>query len=211
VKKWIIPTKFEIKTMARKPLLTWIGGIVGVFCCLSCNPEPQTAPSSQENPGEEMGYFSINQYIEDQWAIYKGQAFPITQYTYLNGQEDSSYTHALDLPWGDILRPFIESDISDPQWVGQYAFSSFYDDITQTQSYYYEAEDPELFTRRLQIMVDPFSQKIQSLFIETHKNSFWTSRNRKLLYIPLQLIRIQDREDHFVGPSKDFRVEYRFR
>lgn len=108
------------------------------------------------------------------------------------------------------MKPFIDSDIGGGEWVGQYRFSTFYDEITQTQSYYYEAESPDLFTRRLQIMVEPFSQKIQSIFIETQENSFWTSRNKKLLYIPLSLISIQEMESHFIGPPKDFRVEYRF-
>lgn len=195
--------------MSRYKILTRLCSLAVIVCCLSCSSKPEPmAPYGNQERG--LGYFSVNQFIQDQWAIYHGQAFPITRITYLNGEVDSGYTHALALNWGPILQPFIESDISDPDWVGQYTFSHFFDDITQTQNYYYEAKDPDLFTRRLQISVEPFSQKIQSLFIETQETSFWTSRNRKLLYLPLELISIQEEEAHFIGPSKEFRIEFHF-
>lgn len=184
-----------------------LGISILLFALTSCN-----APKAkQEQPvAEGPGYFSVKQFIADQWDIYHGQPFGLQKIVYLDGKTDTSVVSAYDMDWGTLFKTFFETDISDTKYLGRYDFSSFADDATATQNFYYEAKEPELFTRKLQISADDVSHKVRSIYIETAKNGQWSKFSQKLFYIPLKIISVQEFEWAKAGPTKELRVEYRF-
>lgn len=179
--------------------------VIMLFSALSCNKKVESTPA------EENGtYFSIIDFTKDQWETYQGNAFPIVKRVYLNGKDDSTYTNALDVDWASILKVFFETDISDPKFLGQYRFSSFADNTTMTNSYYYEADLDGLYTKKLQIMVDYYTDKIKSIYIEAQKKTRLGVKDVKLFYVPLDIISIQEYESTKTGQKKELRIEYDF-
>ncbi|HRO43212.1 MAG TPA: hypothetical protein PL009_10285 [Flavipsychrobacter sp.] len=151
-------------------------------------------------------YFSIVQFAEDQFHTHWGQPFTFVKTVRKNEKVDSSYVAAKDVDWAKELKPFFESDISNPKFLDQYNFSVLNDDVTVSKTYYYEAKTPELFTRSFQIITDPFTDKVKNIFIETQKDG----RVHKLYYTPLKLIQIQEFDKSLIGGQNNVRVEYRF-
>ncbi len=151
-------------------------------------------------------YFSIIQFADDQFHTFGGQPYTLHKIVTLNGKVDSSLESALTMDWAAVLKPFFASDISDKKYLDRYHFSMFEDDITDTRNFFYEAKDPDLFTKKLQISSDALNNKIQSIYIETEKNG----KVQKLFYKPVKLIQIQEVESSFLGKDKNLKVEYYF-
>lgn len=155
-------------------------------------------------------YFSINQLIDDQIDLYYGQPFTLYRIATLNGKTDSSIVNVDNMDWAAILKAFRGADISDKKYLDHYKFSMFDDDATGNRILIYEALDPKLFTRQLQIIIDPSNLKILSIYIETAKVTTWRSRKQRLLYMPLKIIQVQEDEKTLVGEPRNLKVDYRF-
>lgn len=151
-------------------------------------------------------YFSITQFTVDQFHTFGGQPYTLHKVVTLNGKTDSSFESAFSMDWASVLKPFLASDISDKKYLDRYNFTLFEDDITDTRNFFYEAKDPKLFTKKLQISSDALNNKIQSIYIETEKNG----KVQKLFYKPVKLIQIQEFESSFLGKDKNLKVEYYF-
>ena len=151
-------------------------------------------------------YFSITQFAMDQFRTFGGQPYSLQKVVTLNGKVDSSFESALTMDWAAVIKPFLESDISDKKYLDQYNFSMFEDNATDTRNFFYESKDPKLFTKKLQISSDAINNKIQSIYIETEKNG----KVQKLFYAPVKLIQIQEFESSLLGKDKDLKVEYYF-
>ena len=185
----------------------WLSAML-LFTVVSCKPSTPAVKNDITNSGGT--YFSIKQFIQDQWSLYHGQPFGLRKIVYLNGRVDSTMVSAYDLDWAPIFRVFIESDISDRKFLGKYDFSSFPDDATETNNFFYEAKDDKLYTRKLQISADNVSSKVRSIYIETQKKGKWSSRTQKLFYMPVKIISIQEYEKSGPGTARELRIEYRF-
>lgn len=185
----------------------FILNLLSIACAIlflgACQQEEKKQAEEQETG---PGYFSIKEFAADQFGTFWGQPFTLQKIIHLNGKTDTLYKDAYNMEWGEILKLFFETDISAPEFLGKYQFSDFEDNITQTRNFYYEAIDPKLFTQKLQIMVDPFSLKIKSIYIETSSEQ----KQGKLLYIPLKTIQIQEYSNSFTAGEKTLQIEYRF-
>lgn len=171
----------------------------------ACKTKEDTTVSSN---GE--GYFSIVQFAQDQWDTFHGQPYNLSKKVYFNGAVDSSLVIATDMEWSPILKVFFETDISDPKYVGKYKFSSFKDRTTTSNNFYYEAKDPKVYTKKLHITVDYFTDRITSIFIEAERDTRLGTKNVKLFYTPMETISIQEKETSKTGEEKDLRIVYEF-
>jgi hypothetical protein len=156
-------------------------------------------------------YFSIVQFALDQWNNFRGEPFTLYKVTKENGKIDSIIVSADTLDWGtDVFKVFFPSDISDRRFLGHYRFSSFDDNVTASHIYYYEAIDDTLFTKKLQISVDPENNKILSIYIETQRDSGPKGVMQRLFYKPLKLIQIQEFGGTTIGAKMEKETEYFF-
>ena len=151
-------------------------------------------------------YFSIRQFMQDQIASYREQPYSLNRFATLNGKTDSSMVNFSNMEWAPIYKAFLETDISAVKYLGRYRFSQFEAGAAGNIVLSYEAKEPELFTRNLQITIDPANNKILSIYIESAKDG----SKQKLLYIPLKVIQIQDDEVSWTGTKRNLRLEYRF-
>lgn len=174
----------------------------------SCNKGSEDSISKVNT--SEGTYFSIIDFTKDQWQSFKGQPYAIKQITTLNGATDTVMLSALTMKWSPIFKIFFESDISDPKFLDQYNFAMFEETTTEARTFTYTAKDPKLFTQKLEILADLFSNKIRSIYIETQKENFWNSETQKLYYAPLKVIQIQEYNNPLLGKNKDLVVMYKF-
>lgn len=184
--------------------------VVAVVLLVACKPrvKPQSADIA-DNAGQGT-YFSINQYIKDQWNTYLGQPYSIIKVTKQNGKTDSVIMNAYTIEWGDIFKRFFESDIGKPQYIGHYKFDMFLDESTDTRNFYYEAIDDTLYTRKLQISAMQENNKIRSIYIETEKRSGTRDVIQKLYYSPLSVIQIQEFDALATGDKNQLFIAYYF-
>lgn len=167
-------------------------------------------PATEVKETPEGTYFSIIDYAKDQWSTYHGQPFGMLKTVYFNGIVDSVASNALELDWASIFKVFFETDISNPKFIGQYDFSAFNDHQTATNTFYYEAKNPKLYTRKLQIIADEVNNKIESIYIEAAKQDRMGTKTVKLFYTSLRSISIQELETSKTGQKKELRVVYKF-
>jgi hypothetical protein len=174
-------------------------------------------PSCKEDtPKEDYSdvkgsYFSVRQYALDQWNTFYGEPFLISKKVKVNnGPFDSSYTNSDTLNWGIILKLFFETEISDRKFLGKYKFSQFDDDQDDTHNFFYEALEDDLYTRKLLITIDQYTQKVKGIYIEAASNSIFDDRIVKLYYKPMKRIQIQTIESELFGDKKHVVTEYEF-
>lgn len=190
--------------MRLSTLLTAL--FISVLFSASCKKK-ESAP---ESPFSGATYFSIRQFGHDQFETYWGQPFTLQRFVTVNGKVDSAYVPAFQVDWAQVLMPFFEADISDPALVGKYRFSMFDDEATDSRTYFYEAIEDDLFTRSFQIITDPFTNAIKSIYIEAAEGDGAGRRSYKLFYQPVKVIQIQEFTSSNAGEDKSVRVEYRF-
>ena len=171
--------------------------------------------SCKEETAEEriaklgITYFSVNQYIYDQWTNYKDVPFTILKTENINGKIDSSYTNSEKLDWVPIIKIFFETDIGDVEMLGHYKFSQYEDKEDKTVNFYYEANESYLFTRKLLISADPFTSHIKAIYIETQNHSMiFGDTKQKLYYAPLKTIQIQKYEKPLFSDKKSTITQY---
>lgn len=155
-------------------------------------------------------YFSIKQYAADQIQMLGGVPHGLYRITHLDGNVDTTIANFMNMDWAPIFQVFSESDISPKKFIGSYAFSVYEDDITGSRGLIYTAKDPKLLTRTLQISTDPSNNRITSIYIEMAKSDFFGSSKKKLLYVPLHIIQIQETKNSLFGKVQNLRVDYRF-
>lgn len=171
------------------------------FLGTSCGKKRALAPV----PGMDttQTYFSVRQYIQDQMTVYWGQPYSLNRFETREGKTDSSMVNFYNMEWGPVYAAFLATDISATKYLGHYRFSRFEEGISGNFVLNYEAMEKELYTRSLQITVDPTNNRILSIYIVAAKDG----NSRKLLYIPLKVIQIQESG---AGKKHNYRLEYRF-
>lgn len=189
-----------------------MGKIAKILLCYflivsgSCS-QYKTKPVTKRS---DDSYFSIAGYAKYQWNTYHGQAFGIIKRVYMNGKVDSVITNAVDMDWAPVLKIFFETDISDKKFLGKYDYSTFVDESTAIRSFYYEANDPNLYTKTVQVTASELSGRVKSVYIEAEKQDGLGASNVKLLYTPLESISIQEMETTRTGDRREMRVVYQF-
>lgn len=156
-------------------------------------------------------YFSVRQYALDQWNTFYGEPFLIIKTVKVNnGPYDTSYTASDTLNWGNIFKTFFATEISDRKYLGKYKFTQFEDDQDVTHNFFYEALEDDLYTRKLLITVDQYTQLVKGIYIEAIDKSLSEDKVIKLYYKPMKRIQIQTTETPLLGEKVHTVTEYEF-
>lgn len=179
---------------------------MAAVCCLLLSSCKENGPDLFANV--KGTYFSINQFILDEWTNHANDMVSFQKCVKLNGKTDTSFTNVEKMDWNAILTPFIETDISDRKYLGRYTFTEFDNDFDHTHNYMYVAVNKELFTQKLLISIDMTTNKVKGVYLETQKKSFWNSGIQKLYYAPFKTIQIQQYDKPLIGSKKELVVQY---
>lgn len=192
----------------KLPILAAAGLLAGSLLTASCTGEKTgDAPLGGSDSGR---HYSIRSYISGQAIALSGQPLTLHRISREGDAYDSALVPIYGLNWKEVIERFAGSDISDRRFVGQYSFSISDDDLTATRVLTYTATRPDLFTRLFQINTDPENDRVKSIYIETRRSGFWRSLSQKLLYIPGNVVQVQETEDPLIGTTKRRRLEYKF-
>ena len=140
---------------------------------------------------------------------YLGTPYSLYRISHLEGRNDTGIVNFLTMDWTGILQAFMAADISSKKFAGMYDWSIENDETTGNRGHSFTAKDPKLFTRLMHVNTDPTNNRITSIYIETHKGDFWGAKTGKLLYIPLKLIQIQERNSPRFGKARSLRIDYK--
>lgn len=182
--------------------------LLGVFSILFSACKNKRNPAKPEDPET---YFSVQQFLDDQWATRHGQPVSLLRIISFNGMTDSSFVNLDSTLWSTIRAKFDEADIGNPKFLEQYTFNLFEDKDLQLINLNYEAKLPDLFTRKMYVGVDAFNNRVRSVYIETNKQNKVYRRSQKLYYAPDRVIQIQEFEKSLTMPEKDLKVEYHYK
>lgn len=179
-----------------------------VLLFAACNNKKE---EKEDYSNVEGNYFSINQYMLDQWNTFSGEPFVIKKMMWINGKtEDSSYSNSDTINWARLFTIFSETDISDRKYLGQYTFNQFDDNQDGTHNFFYMAKDPDLFTQKLLLTADQENMKVKGIYIETFKKSATDEVTQKLYYSPMKKIQIQWDNRPLFGSKKHTVQEFEF-
>lgn len=168
----------------------------------ACRQEQKQIPVKPAGPT----YFSVQQFILDQFDLFRDQPFVFIKVASMGSSADTSFAAADTMDWASVLQPFANADISDTAMLGKYRYSEFDEPLTQQHILLYEARQPELSTRKLMIAADQETGRIYSIYMDVNLPGGATER---LFYAPLKLIQIQRFSVHN-GRPQNLRVEYFF-
>lgn len=177
---------------------------LGLSISISCNKE------TPEEYNPDTSYWSVKQFIMDQYSLRVGTPSGVKKTVTLNGKTDSSYLKFAEVDWATIFKIFGEADISNPKFYGKYKFDNFDDNFIEMSTMTYSALDPKLFVRRLDVNYDNISGEISLVYIETNKKSWFTSKQQKLSYYVGKKIVIQESEQSTFSKPKELVVEFSF-
>ena len=163
----------------------------------------------EEDP-DVATYFSIKQFLDDQWKNREGIPYTLNKISTFNGLSDSSFIGLDSVVWKQIREKFDATDISEPKYLDQYEYSNYEEDALDVTVLHYEAKDKGLFTRKMDVSVDVFNNRVRTIYIETLKKNAIYTKSQKLLYVPDQIIQIQEFEKSIVSPVKEMKVVYIF-
>jgi hypothetical protein len=157
-------------------------------------------------------YFSINQFMLDEWNTFSGEPFMISKTVTKEGKTDSTLTNSYVINWAPLIKTFSETDISDPKFLGRYTYTQFDDNADGTHNFFYEAneDEDELYTRKLLITINAFTAKIKGIYIETEKKTVLDDCVQKLYYSPLKTVQIQVDDKPLTGSKTHTVTEYNF-
>lgn len=175
-----------------------------IFSLASCKNKPEVVDE------DAATYFSIKQFLDDQWKNREGIPYSLTKISTMNGITDSAYIGLDSVVWKNIRAKFDPTDISDTKFLDQYDISSFEEESMDFTTLRYEAKTKKQFTQIMNIDIDNFNNRVRSIYIETLKENSIYKKTEKLLYIPDDLIQIQEFEKSVVSPEKNTKISFRF-
>lgn len=153
-------------------------------------------------------YFSINQYIIDEWTSHAGEPLGFKKTIKENGKVDSSMTNGDLMDWPSITSVFIATDISDRKNLNKYTFSQFEDETDNTHDFMYVANKPDMYVQKLLLTMDVNTMKVRGIYIETYEKSILKEKSQKLFYSPMRTIQIQESTQPLLGSKTEKVTQY---
>jgi hypothetical protein len=193
--------------------------LITILFCNSCKEKQKSADeaavvTSENNITEdektEGTYFSITHYFVDQWNTRRGNPYTLLRVLKNEGSTDSSFVPLDSTLWFGLRAHFDEADISDSSYLGKYDFDMFDDETTETTHILYEAKEPQLLMRKMDIGVDISSNLVRSVYMETRRESRGNTITKKLQYIPDRIFQIQELESNDGKTLRNTVSEYLF-
>lgn len=173
----------------------WKQLLLLVFCLFSLSAcKQKDVAKSEEETEEELRYFSIKQFIEDQFDLKKGQPYTFRKVVVQNGRSDTTLIPYDKVNWKEVFATFAATDISDPETFGDYDFTNVDDNTLESSMLIYTAKNPKDFTQKLNVGYDNLTGKIGSIYIETKTDE----KDQRLTYFVNEKIIISE----YTSPEK---------
>ena len=158
---------------------------------------------------EKGTYFSIKRFILDEWTTHAGEPISFAKTVTENDKiTDTGFVNVEHMDWPSILGTFVETNIGERSFLGQYSYTETPDSLDYTINMLYMANSKDLFTQKLLLTVDMRTMKLMGVFIETYRKTFWNEQRQRLYYAPATVIQIQQYDEPLIGKSKSKIIKY---
>lgn len=192
----------------HKILLITSISIIGATSCKNNTTSKEIDVVS--NNTDEL-YYSSTQFINDQWNTNKQQPYVVLRVVNENGKSDSAYLQQDEKLFKEFSKYFVAADIAKKEFLGKYNYSENFDQESGFAFLTYTAKDPELFTQKVEISMDPYSSKIIAVYIETKDEGIFSSNNQKILYTIDKGIFIQEYSKTLFSDRKERKLAYLYK
>jgi hypothetical protein len=156
-------------------------------------------------------HISIVAYLHYQWQMKKEDPYTIMKITIQDGKRDSALIPLDSNLWVTMTTPFYASDISDKKYLGWFRVSTYSEDVTETNHLNYAAVSPDTFTQQVDLAVNPVSNNIKMVYIETARKTEGKTITQKLQYRPDDIIQIVEFVKEKDKPGVTKRIDYKFK
>lgn len=163
-----------------------------------------------QNVDSNSEYFSINEFMDDQWKYLKTQAYVLRRYRTVNNVEDSAYTELNDKLFRELKSRFGAADISGAAYRGKYHVTLSLDTALNMVNLLYVSADPALPTRQTLLSMDKENSRITQVYVSMQSDSSGTFRTQNLLYVPEKVIQIQEYEKQANAEPVNTKIIYKF-
>lgn len=184
--------------------LVWCLGLAVAMIMVSCGKKQDT------DYDPDTSYWSINQFIIDQYNLKMGEPIALTKVVTLNGKVDTTYIAIDQVDWATVFKVFGATDISHTKYYKLYDYGHFDDNLMEMSTMTYTAKDPDLYVQRLDVNYDNESRKISMVYIETNEDDLMHQKQQKLSYYVGDKIIIQESEKSKFSKDKELTVVYKF-
>jgi hypothetical protein len=176
---------------------------------ISCK-DAQTNTASDENTIHIENYFSIKQFMDDQWELYKDDVYVLMRTIQYKNQSDTAYVDLDEKNFKDIRAYFDPIDISSKTFLNLYHVEEIYDSSQEMYIINYLANNDELLLQKLSLVIHDETLKIMSIYAETQSKNIFKTKTSKLNYNPKTSIVIQENEKPLIGDAKHTITHYFF-
>lgn len=170
---------------------------------ISCSKQ-----NSDSNKEGESIYFSISQFLDDQWDLLNGQPYTLRKKIVINGNVDTGVQHLDSVFFSHIREIFDKSDISNPKFESKYNVEHIQESMFHTLNF--TAQDEDLYTQLLVVNMDYENNRVLNIYIETKQETLFHDKITKLTYAPLRFIQIIEKEKSFLSSPKNIEINYVF-
>lgn len=177
---------------------------------VSCKNKPTEEVNVNTNNVDEL-YYSSSQFINDQWNTNKLQPFVVLRVINENGKSDSAYLQQDESLFKEFSTFFTAADIAKKEYLGKYNYTENFDQASGFAFLTYTAKEPDLFTQKVEISMDPYSSKIMAVYIETKDDGFFKTNSQKILYTLDKGIFIQEYSKTLFLDKKERKLAYLYK
>lgn len=123
-----------------------------------------------------------------------------------NGKSETKTLEKVNLE--NELKPFLESDINKPAWVGKYEIDSIFNENQQLTGLRYLAKDNKLKTKVVNVQFD--NGEVIHIFIENATHTNVANTYQALTYLPKSGYSIESKQSVSLMDEHFFKVEVEF-
>jgi len=127
-----------------------------------------------------------------------------------NNQKDSSYLKAEQVNWKEINDLFAKANLYQKQLDKQYLITVISDTLSPTMTLLYSSLNPQNYIRKLSINAESTDNKILSIYWETQDEGFYSSEEKKILYVVGKTLQIQQFNKKVLASGKKKIIQYVF-
>ncbi len=139
-----------------------------------------------------QNYPDMNLIMKDYLLQYEKLPNTFQKINITNGKKDSAYIKADDINWKEINTLFEQASLYQKKLDRQYTITVISDTLNPVMNILYTSINPDNLTQKLSINAETVDNKIRSVYWETRDEGFFSSEEKKVLYVVGKTLQIQE-------------------
>lgn len=138
-------------------------------------------------------YPDMNMIVRDNLSPFKTFPKDFLLITGFGAQKDSQRMAAKKIDWSYFESALLKTNIYGKEFDHYYTITPVSEEMSTTITYVYESTDKTLPTKKIQVVLDAFDNKVQSIYIDYSNPGFFSSESYRILFVYGKFIQVQER------------------